>query len=121
MNNTKTYNPLFTADKVNSARMETLGSEIATLVEELKQNVTAETVRLLREKREELDDLEARQRKEYLLKEAHRRKFLKRGVGTPSDFERLWITRLRDEALLEELDEATGLRGARSHSIYEKF
>jgi hypothetical protein len=70
----------------------------------------------------ETTDLKQRVKRELEIKAQYREKFLADSFASESDFERLWSTKLRDEALLAEMaDKQAIAREHAKHSIYSTF
>jgi len=68
-------------------------------------------------RREDLKQEEQRITRERWLKEDYKLKFMAGGVATEADWERLWETRLRDEALIS-LANGTYKPSANSHPAF---
>jgi len=105
-------------------KVETLDEKVARLEIEVKQERAAlaktfshDALAALKVKSAELDDLNKRRMREKALKETYRVRYAKSFV-TPDEFERLWDTKLRGEAIAEDVERAAP-RKRKGHSIYK--
>lgn len=68
----------------------------------------------------EIKNLQRCVKREKEMKEEYRKRFSK-SFSTPDDFERLWTTRLRDEAIIENANQGFDIGKAMEHPLYKSF
>jgi hypothetical protein len=100
--------------------IQRLELEIESKREGFQKKPTTVVLRELEEKQAEIDRLRYGLEYERQLKDETRLKY-RTSIPLDADFDRLWETKLRDEALLENADTEKQLNAAASHSIYRSF
>jgi hypothetical protein len=109
---------------INTAAVEAtikrLEQEVESKREGFMKKATIEVSRELDEKQAEIDRLRRALEYEQELKAEARLKY-RTSIPLDSDFERLWATKLRDEAMLENADMDARVEAASRHPIYRSF
>jgi hypothetical protein len=89
---------------------------------ERKEKFNAAAWKSFEEKVAEVTDLKKRVKREAEIKAKCRKQFLADSFASPSDFEFLWQSKLRNEAMIAEVTEKQArAREAAKHSIYQKW
>ena len=102
------------------ATIERLEKEIQQVREELKKKASGEAFREIDARQAEIARIKGALAREERIKAEYRLRF-KETFALDADFERLWQTRLRDEALMEDADMESRVKAAARHSIYRSF
>jgi hypothetical protein len=105
------------AEKAADEKIARLEAEVAKGQKALAQKFTVDALRELDKKSAELDDLRQRRKREKQVKEEYRKRYANT-FATAEDFDRLWATRLRDDAMVEEANRAD-MPLDTTHSLYQ--
>lgn len=101
-------------------KMARLEAELEQGRAKLKKKVSAKALSELNAKSAELEDLRKRNQREKAVKERYRKQYANT-FATDADFDRLWETKLREQAMMEEADSQTKEGQSRLPSIYRDF
>lgn len=111
--------------EATTPKVETADEKVARLETEVKQGRAAiaekfssDALAALQAKSTELADLNKRLTREKALKETYRRRYANSTFVTPAEFDHLWETKLRDEAIAEDVARSAP-RKPKKHSLYK--